>query len=99
VVGNRPRADEGYVCDVGVRGEVVGDGGPADDGLDDVGGVAACYEGRGCDRGEVGAGPGGRFGALDYDGVAGEYGCDDGGDEVVELKNLSPCPFTSKLSS
>ena len=52
------------VCDIG----------PADDGLNDVRGVAARFEGAGCDGGEVCGRPGGGFGALDYDGVAGEDG-------------------------
>jgi len=61
---------------------------PADDGLDDIGGVTAGFEGTGCDGGEVCGGPGGGFRALDYDGVAGEDGGYDWTDEVVELEVL-----------
>jgi hypothetical protein len=85
MVGDGPGADKGDVRDGRVRGEVAGDVGPADDGLDDVGRVTAGFERAGCDGGEVRGGPGGGFGALDYDGVAGEDGRDDGADEVVEL--------------
>jgi len=58
---------------------------PAYDGLDGVGGMATGDERGCCDGGEVAAGPGGGFGALDDDGVAGEESCDYGGYEVVEL--------------
>jgi len=68
---------------------VVGDIGPADDGLDDVGRVSAGDEGAGSDGGEVGGRPGGGFRAFDYDSVAGEDGGDDGADEVVELDVIS----------
>jgi hypothetical protein len=53
VVGYWSRADEGYVRDGWVGREVVGDVRPADYGLDDIGGVTACFEGFGSDRGEV----------------------------------------------
>jgi hypothetical protein len=72
-----------------VGGEVVGDVGPADDGLDDVWRVAASLEGARCNGGEVGGGPGGGFGTFDYDGVAGEDGGYYGADEVVELGVVS----------
>ena len=72
--------DEGDVRDARVGGEVFGDIGPADDGLDNVRVMSACSERR-CDyRSKVAAGPGSVLGALYYDGVAGEDGSDDGRD-------------------
>lgn len=47
MVGYGLRADEGDMSDARVRGKVVRDVGPADDRLDDVGGVTASYEGGG----------------------------------------------------
>lgn len=88
VVGDGARADEGDVRYGRVGGQVVGNIWPADDGLDNVGGVAAYFEGFGCDGGKVVGGPGGGFGTFDDDGIAGEDGGDDGADEVVELDLL-----------
>ena len=85
VVGDGAGTDEGYVGDLRVRCQMFGDGGPARYGLHEVGGVAACGEGGGCDACKVGAGPGGGFGAFDDDAIASEDGGDYGGYEVVEL--------------
>jgi hypothetical protein len=63
---------------------MVSDVGPANNGLNDVGGMTACFEGAsryGC---KVGRRPGRGFGALNDDGVAGKYGGDDGADEVMK---------------
>jgi hypothetical protein len=50
-------SDERDVRDGRVGCEVVGDVGPAYNGLYDVWGVAACFESTGCDRCEVGRRP------------------------------------------
>jgi hypothetical protein len=60
--------------------------GPADDRLHDIRGMTAGFEGASSDRGEVGGGPCGGFGALDYDGIASEDRGYDGTDEVVKLR-------------
>jgi hypothetical protein len=63
---------------------VVRDIGPADDRLDDVGGMTTRLEGASRDGGEVGRGPGGGFGALDDNCVACEDGGNDGRNQVVK---------------
>ena len=55
-------------------GKVIGGGGPADEGLDEVGGVAAGGQGGAGDGGGVGEGPGGLFGGFDEEGGTGEKG-------------------------
>lgn len=88
-------ADEGYVSDVRVRGQVIRDIRPADDRLDNVRRVTASDERRGCNRSKVAAGPSGSFGTFDYYGVACEYRGYYRRDEVVELSIFSwPCPIS-----
>ena len=73
-VGNGSRADEGDMGDTGVGSEVICCGGPADERLDEVGGVAAGGEGGADDRSGVGEGPGGLFRRFNEEGRAGEEG-------------------------
>lgn len=65
--------------------QMVGHVRPADDGLHEVGGVAANFEGACSNRREVRRRPGRSFRAFDDDGVAGEDGGYNGVDEVVKL--------------
>jgi len=58
---------------------------PADERLDEVGGVAAGGEGCAGDGGGIGEGPGGLFGGFDEDGGACEEGGYYGGQDVVDL--------------
>lgn len=67
-------ADEGYVAYGGVRSEMVGRLGPADKGLDEIGGVNAALKGGAGDGCKEGGRPGGAFGGFDNNGGAGEDG-------------------------
>lgn len=69
--------------------EVVGCGGPADEGLYEIRGVAA---GRKCGAGYgggVGEGPGGLLRGLDEEGGASEQGGNYGGEDIVDLWGVS----------
>lgn len=81
-----------------MRGQVFGDVGPADDGLYDAGGVAAGNEGGGSDRCEVCGGPGGGFGAFNYDGIASEDGGYDWRNEVVKWIALTVNKYSRRRS-
>ena len=67
---------------------MLGGGGPAGYGLNEVRGVPACREGAARDGGEVVCRPGGLFAGFEENGGAGEEGGDYGAEEVVELGRL-----------
>lgn len=85
MVGDGARTNEGDMANGWVGGEVIGGLGPADEGLNKVGGVSAALERGAGDGGEEGGGPGRAFGGFDNDGAAGEQGGNYGTYEVVEL--------------
>ena len=84
VVAHGAGADEGHVRDARVAREVVGDLGPADDGLDEGRVVAVGHEGAPRNARVVRGAPAGLLADFDHDAVPGEDGTDDGAHQVVE---------------